>query len=94
LGATSRASDDAGRPSSLYPFLRAFTTGSIEQPRVVIIDPRCGFGRPVIAGANIRTDVIASRFWAGESQAELADDYSLPVEQIEDAIRAERLEAA
>lgn len=90
----TRVSYDAGRASSLYPFVRSFNAASVEQPRVVVIDPRYGFGRPVIAGTNIRTDVIASRFWAGESQAELADDYSLPIEQVEDAIRAERLEAA
>jgi uncharacterized protein (DUF433 family) len=90
----TRVSYDAGRAASLYPFVRTFDTPNVEQPRVVVIDPRYGFGRPVIAGTNIRTDVIASRFWAGESQAELADDYSLPVSQIEDAIRAERFEAA
>ncbi len=90
----TRVGYDEGRAASLYPFVRSFDSPGTEQPRVVVIDPRYGFGRPVIAGTNIRTDVIASRYWAGESHAALAEDYSLPIDQIEDAIRAERLEAA
>jgi uncharacterized protein (DUF433 family) len=90
----TRVSYDEGRAARLYPFVRSFDAPNVEQPRAVVIDPRYGFGRPVIAGTNIRTDLIASRYWAGESHAALADDYSLSIDKIEDAIRAERSEAA
>jgi len=90
----TRVSYDEGRAASLYPFVRSFDAPNEEQPRAVLIEPRYGFGRPVITGTTIRTDVVASRYRAGESMAALADDYSLAVDQIEDAIRAEFLEAA
>ena len=53
----------------------------------VVIDPRFGFGRPVLDGKGIRTEVIVERFQAGEPLASLADDYGLPGAVIEDIIR-------
>lgn len=81
--------DDA--VGALYPFIRAFP-GS--QPRTVKIDPRCGFGRPVIAGTGIQTSIVSERYLAGESVVALADDYGVSQDRIEDAIRAEVREAA
>jgi len=46
-------------------------------------------GRPVITGTGIRTEIIFSRFKAGETVPELAADYLLRPSQIEDAIRYE-----
>jgi uncharacterized protein (DUF433 family) len=43
----------------------------------------------VIAGTSVRTEVIASRLKAGESVQDLADDYSVEVAEIEEAIRYE-----
>lgn len=76
---------------ALYPFIRAFP-GS--QPRTVKIDPRCGFGRPVIAETGIQTSIVSDRYLAGESVDALAEDYDIPQDRIEDAIRAEVREAA
>lgn len=90
----TRVGYDQEHASSLYPFVRSFEMPGEEQPRAVLIDPRYGFGRPVIAGTNIRTEVVASRYKAGESIAGLADDYAIPIDRIEDAIRAELREAA
>lgn len=90
----TRVSYDDKLAASIYPFVRSFSKPNEEQPRAVLIDPRYGFGRPVIAGTGIRTDIIVSRYVAGESTAALAEDYSLSPEKIEDAIRAELLEAA
>jgi uncharacterized protein (DUF433 family) len=80
--------------ASLYPFVRTFDDVATEQPKAILIDPKFGFGRPVLAGTGVRTDVIASRYRAGESHAALAHDYSIPVEAVEEAIRAELREAA
>ena len=49
-----------------------------------------GFGKPVIAGTGISTAIIASRFNARESIAELAAEYDCPPQKIEEAIRWER----
>jgi uncharacterized protein (DUF433 family) len=75
--------DDAAIPIRLYPFVGA---GLPEANRSVVIDPRRSFGRPVLVGAGIRTQVIADRINAGETVSELADDYELTDEQIRDAL--------
>jgi uncharacterized protein (DUF433 family) len=75
----------------LFPFVRG---ESVPQPRTIVIDPRTGFGRPVIANTGIRTSVVASRFRAGESAPDLARDYNVELGQIEDAVRCEIPSAA
>jgi uncharacterized protein (DUF433 family) len=57
--------------------------------KVVVVDPRVSFGCPVLAGTGIATDVIAKRYKAGDSIAELADDYDRSQSEIEEAIRCE-----
>jgi uncharacterized protein (DUF433 family) len=81
------AHDREGLAEKLFPFSRG--SESLEQPRVVVLDPRISFGRPSIAGTSIRTDVIASRLKAGESIEELAADYDIESDQIQEAIRYE-----
>ena len=55
----------------------------------VVIDPRLSFGRPVLDGYGLRTAIVAERFQAGEKIEELARDYGVPSEAIENAIRCE-----
>lgn len=83
--------DEAGLAIRLYPFTRP---DHAQQPRVVVIDPRMSFGRPVIAGTGISTTVIAERYVAGESMVELAKDYGRELSEIEEAVRCELREAA
>ena len=76
----------------LYPWVRE---GELKtQPKTIVVDPRRGFGQPVIAGTGIEARVVAGRYRAGESIAVLAEDYRVNFEQIEDAIRCETREAA
>lgn len=56
----------------------------------VVIDPRLSFGRPVLDGYGLRTAIVTERFEAGEQIEELAKDYGVPPEAIENAIRCER----
>jgi uncharacterized protein (DUF433 family) len=74
---------------TLYPFVRVHE-GPPEprEPKIVRIDPRIQYGRPFIA-QSIRTEVIGTRFEAGEEIRELAEDYDCPPEQIAEAIRYE-----
>ena len=62
---------------------------NLEEPRTIVIDPYVSFGRPVLAGTGIATSVIAQRYKAGESIAELAEDYGRSSPEIEEAIRCE-----
>jgi uncharacterized protein (DUF433 family) len=78
---------DHGLAARLYPFV--YTDMSPDEPKVVVIDPRRAFGRPVIVGTGIQTSVIASRHRAGDSIDVLARDYGLPKLSVENAIRCE-----
>ena len=69
-----------------YPFVRE---RSVDEPKLIVINPSLGFGKPVVAGTGISTAVIASRFNARESVPDLAKEYGLEPEQIEEAIRWE-----
>ena len=82
--------DTAGIPIKLYPFTRSDIHHA---PKLVVIDPRLSFGRPVIAGTGLATDVIAERYKAGDSMDDLARDYGRERAEIEEAIRCE-LDAA
>ena len=70
-------------PVRLYPF----ASGSVlTDNRPIAIDPQISFGRPVIASRGISTGAIAERIDAGETAAELADDYGLSEREIEEAV--------
>lgn len=71
----------------LYPFLRKDETH--DEPKHVMIDPLISFGRPVLVGTGVPTDVVAERFYAGDSWDDLARDYGLTPQQVEEAIRYE-----
>jgi len=81
----------------LFPFIRRRELQTpeilLQEPRVVMIDPRISFGRPVLVGTNIRTSIIAERYMAGESVRELAEDYHRSPLEIEEAIRCESIAA-
>jgi uncharacterized protein (DUF433 family) len=78
--------DRQGLAVRLFPLVRSVDE---EQPKTIVIDPERGFGRPTLAGKGIRVDVIVERYRAGESPAELARDYRVAVELIDDAVRSE-----
>ena len=69
-----------------FPFVRERSSA---EPKLIVIDPSLGFGKPVVAGTGISTAVIASRFNARESVPDLAKEYGLEPQQIEEAIRWE-----
>ena len=83
--------DDDGFVARLYPFTRSRGTPAEEagQPRVVTMDPRIEFGRPVLKSSAVPTAVIADRYKAGESIADLAEDYGEDALNIEEAVRCE-----
>lgn len=78
--------DEKGLPIKLFPFTH---TDLKESPRIIVIQPGLAFGRPVIAGTGIPTEIIAERYKAGDSVKELAADYGRQQTDIEEAIRCE-----
>ena len=68
------------------PFVQADRPG---EPESITIQPTVAFGRSVIAGTGIATEVVASRFNQRESLADLATEYGVSPTIIEEAIRWE-----
>lgn len=80
--------DETRYPIRLYPFLVAVE--HVAQTRPVAIDPQIAFGRPVLVSKGISTQAITDRIDAGETVQELAVDYGLTPEEIEEAVLYER----
>ncbi len=78
--------DSKGIASRFYPFSRG---DELDAPKLIAIDPTVSFGRPVIFGTGVRASVVANFFKGGESIADLADEYRLDANQIEEAVRYE-----
>lgn len=74
-------------PLRLYPFLR--NAHQEEEPHSVVIDPLVSFGQPTLVKTGIPTAIIAERFYAGDSTDDLAQDYGIEREKIEEAVRYE-----
>ncbi len=83
--------DGEGRALRLYPLSRSSAPGC---PMLIVIDPRISFGQPVIAAAGVPTSILGSRFDAGESVEELAEDYGCDKGAIEEVLRYRRLRTA
>ncbi len=75
-------------PVRLYP---ATSSEVISAGRPISIDPHIAFGRPVLAQRGVTTGAIVDRIDAGESTADLAEDYDLTIGEIEEAVLYERV---
>lgn len=80
--------------NELFPFvLRHEGIPAATEPRIVRISPGVAYGRPVL-GNGVRTSMIIERFEAGDGITALAEDYETSREDIEEAIRYERVGAS
>jgi len=79
--------DERMFPMRLYPFV---STDPITPDHPIVIDPRISFGRPVVLRVGIGTATIAGRIDAGEVVEEVADDYEMSAEEVEQAVLYER----
>jgi len=80
--------DAQGRAARLYPFISRETPN---EPRSISISPTVSFGKPVLAGTGISTAVVAGRFAARDSVRDLAAEFGVTQQVLEDAIRWEML---
>lgn len=60
----------------------------------VIVDPRFSFGQPSFASGRASLSDVLSRFWAGESLTDLAEDFGVPESDLEDVVRVASQRAA
>jgi uncharacterized protein (DUF433 family) len=79
--------DLTGLPLRLFP---VNTARGIEGPKIIAVDPRIAFGRPIIAGKGVRTLTIVERLDAGEDRTAVAADYGLEEHEIDEAILYEK----
>jgi uncharacterized protein (DUF433 family) len=75
--------DEEGVASRLFPFVR----GTEGEPKVILMDPKLSFGKPVIVETGISVSVIVGRYRAGEDPDAIARDYRIPTDHVNDAIR-------
>lgn len=53
----------------------------------IVVDPARGFGQPIFARGAARLEDVLSMFRAGEPLDVVADEYGVPRDQLEDAVR-------
>lgn len=83
--------DTRGLPIKLYPFTREseMACAPLQDPRIIVMTPTVSFGRPIVAGTGIPVAAIYERYKAGDSVADLANDFRLETGAVEEAIRCE-----
>ena len=53
----------------------------------VIVDPERGFGQPIFEKGAVRVEDVLDRFQAGDSLGDVAFDFDVPVEDVEEVVR-------
>ncbi|RSK35986.1 DUF433 domain-containing protein [Hymenobacter metallilatus] len=59
-------------------------------PTLIAVDPTIAFGRPVLTENYVPVDVVANMYRAGDPVPDIAAEYGLSVQSVEEAIRYER----
>ena len=70
-------------PHRLFPFT---SSDDASHDRRIMIDPKIGFGRPILAAVGVATSAIAERIDAGETPEEVAADYGVTVADVTEAV--------
>ncbi|MDQ2796849.1 MAG: DUF433 domain-containing protein [Actinomycetota bacterium] len=60
----------------------------------VVVDPKIAFGLPLVVNGGARVEDLVDRFVAGDSVADIAYDFDVPPEEVEDVIRVATRTAA
>jgi uncharacterized protein (DUF433 family) len=60
----------------------------------VVVNPRRGFGLPLVVHGGARVEDLVDRFVAGDSLSDIADDFGVPEPEVEDVIRVAASAAA
>jgi uncharacterized protein (DUF433 family) len=79
--------DREGIASRFFPVIELIPEP--ESDRVIFLDPSIRFGKPVIAGKGVPTDIIAELYNAGDSIHDIAEEYDCSPLQVTVAIQFE-----
>jgi uncharacterized protein (DUF433 family) len=60
----------------------------------VVVDPEVAFGLPVVTSGGARVEDLVDRFLAGDTLSDIAGDFDVPHDQLEDVIRVATRSAA
>jgi uncharacterized protein (DUF433 family) len=60
----------------------------------VVVDPAIAFGLPLVVHGGARVEDLVDRFVAGDTVADIADDFGVPPDEVEDVIRGATRAAA
>ena len=60
----------------------------------VIVDPHSAFGLPLVTDGGARVEDLVDRFLAGDTISDIADDFGVPFDHVEDVIRVATRTAA
>ncbi len=60
----------------------------------VIADPERSFGQPIFARGGARLSDVLERFWAGDDLGTVAEEFGVPVAELEDVLRVASRRAA
>jgi uncharacterized protein (DUF433 family) len=60
----------------------------------VVVDPRRAFGLPMLVHGGARVEDLVDRFVAGDDLDDIADDFGVPRDEVEDVIRVATRAAA
>lgn len=60
----------------------------------VVADPTRSFGQPIFARGGVRVSDVLERFWTGEHLDTLAEEFGVPVPELEDLLRVASRRAA
>jgi uncharacterized protein (DUF433 family) len=74
----------------LFPFIQP----QGDQAKILCIDPKISFGKPVIAGKGVPTNSIADLYDAGQEIEDIAYEFDCTIEQVKAAIQFESLSLA
>lgn len=53
----------------------------------VVVDPRRAFGMPLVVHGGARVEDLVDRFVAGDTLADIAEDFGVPEPEVEDVVR-------
>jgi uncharacterized protein (DUF433 family) len=82
--------DEQDVATRLFPFFQPEGEGA----RLLYIDPKISFGKPVIAGKGVPTLSIAQLYDAGDEIEDIAYEFDCSMEQVKAAIQFESLSLA
>lgn len=61
----------------------------VKNAEVIVLDPQIAFGKPILAGFGIRTDVLAASFAVERDKKKVAALFDVPLREVSAALRYE-----